>query len=419
MRKVNCGMKCPGWVAVIRIFLILLTILLSGCSDSRNNHSDGIETESKLTPKKAVTGYITITEIIVEYKPSGGDWQEYDDQADRLKIGDAVRFRIKWDMTEENVIAANPEANDYFEILIRTSSDNFLKFTDSGVNELIDQSPGSLGKLGEWYILNQTIVCTFNENIQQIAFLSNGYFLADGIIIGRGEDSNTVTIVDKEIVFSEIEPGEDNEGGVESGTKTLTPTPTFTITPTPTMTSTPRPTTTITPWAPTSSLPPTGFSAHNQTVLPQQPASVVYRPTGFVLDIPTLNIQTEIVGVPRSESGWEVAWLGNRAGLLEGSALPGRGESYLSGHNHLNDLEAGPFLFLSTLEENDRIFVRNASGKLLEFSVYANELYGSDAMRTIQEKGMDYPDSLILVTCENESIEGGYLDRRVVFARPL
>ena len=111
--------------------------------------------------------------------------------------------------------------------------------------------------------------------------------------------------------------------------------------------------------------------------------------------------------------------LGDRAGLLEGSALPGEGTSFVAAHNHLNNLEAGPFLFINELAENDRVFVRDVFGKLIEYSVYANELFEPDEFAAVQEKAAEFTNALVLITCENESSEGGYLNRRVVFAKPL
>jgi hypothetical protein len=41
-------------------------------------------------------------------------------------------------------------------------------------------------------------------------------------------------------------------------------------------------------------------------------------------------------------------------GLLSQSSYPGEGVTVLTGHNHLNTMEAGPFLFLGRLEEGDQ-----------------------------------------------------------------
>lgn len=52
------------------------------------------------------------------------------------------------------------------------------------------------------------------------------------------------------------------------------------------------------------------------------------------------------------------------------------------------------------------------------FSVYANELVDPYGFTEIASVAENEPGSLILLTCENESVEGGYLNRRAVFARP-
>ena len=64
-------------------------------------------------------------------------------------------------------------------------------------------------------------------------------------------------------------------------------------------------------------------------------------------------------------NGW-----GSR-GFVGRQRSPGEGISYIAAHNHLNAEEAGPFLFIRDLKENDRIFIRNANGDLMEFSVFA------------------------------------------------
>lgn len=166
-------------------------------------------------------------------------------------------------------------------------------------------------------------------------------------------------------------------------------------------------------------LPHTGFSTRRLTAIREQPAELAYSSLDIQLQVPLLDVNTEVVKVPDEANGWAVEWLGNQAGLLEGSALPGEGISYIAAHNHLNAKEAGPFLFIRDLKENDRIFIRNANGDLMEFSVFANELYGPDDFTLVQQKAQEYEKTLVLITCENESADGGYLNRRVVFAKPI
>lgn len=167
------------------------------------------------------------------------------------------------------------------------------------------------------------------------------------------------------------------------------------------------------------SLPATGFSSRSSN-----PNSVRNAGTGYVdlkmrLQIPVLNIDTELTGVRGGNGSWDVEGLGERAGLLNGSYMPGQGLSVVAGHNTLSETEAGPFMQLLTLDNNDVIFINSPEGSLLRFSVYANELIGADEMNKLTALAEQEPGTLALVTCENESSDGGYLNRRVVLARPL
>ena len=166
-------------------------------------------------------------------------------------------------------------------------------------------------------------------------------------------------------------------------------------------------------------LPNTGFSSRHATDLALKPETLEYRNMGFFLQIPSLNVGTDLVEIPFEDNAWPVEWLGSNAGLLAGSAEPGKGYSVIAAHNTLNTTEYGPFAALSSLQENDRIFVSGADGDMMSFSVFANELLEPDGFDVLAAIAEREPGSLVLVTCENESIGGGYLNRRVVFAKPL
>ena len=103
---------------------------------------------------------------------------------------------------------------------------------------------------------------------------------------------------------------------------------------------------------------------------------------------------------------------------LEGSALPGNGISVVAAHNTLNNSEYGPFAMLCAAEINDLIMVDMENGSFSSFRVYANVLLEPDDIQKLAEIAGQEENSLVLVTCENESVEGGYLNRRVVFAKP-
>lgn len=164
-------------------------------------------------------------------------------------------------------------------------------------------------------------------------------------------------------------------------------------------------------------LPKTGFSAGS--LLPEKPMDLNYKPIQQTLEIPSVSVSSEIVSVPFVDGEYPMTWLGADAGLLEGSAIPGKGQSVLTGHNHLNTMEAGPFAYLISIETGDRIFVRDENGDLRIFVVYANEKVAENDISGVNRIIASDPQSLTLITCEDERPEGGYANRRVVAAKPL
>ena len=166
-------------------------------------------------------------------------------------------------------------------------------------------------------------------------------------------------------------------------------------------------------------LPPTGFPTRFNKPLAIQPETIRYEDLAMRIQIPSINVDTEMTAVPAVDGTWAVEWLGNRAGLLSGSAMPGEGYAMIAAHNTLNAEETGPFYLLFGLKENDRIFVNTADGGLQIYAVYANELVEPGDMQQIASIAENEEGSLILVTCENEALDGGYMNRRAVFAKPL
>ena len=99
--------------------------------------------------------------------------------------------------------------------------------------------------------------------------------------------------------------------------------------------------------------------------------------------------------------------------------MPGEGYAMIAAHNHLNAEEIGPFALLFSLEENDRIFINTPEGGLQIYSVYANELLEPDDVQQMASIAQSQDNSIILVTCENEMVDGGYMNRRAIFAKPV
>jgi LPXTG-site transpeptidase (sortase) family protein len=106
-------------------------------------------------------------------------------------------------------------------------------------------------------------------------------------------------------------------------------------------------------------LPETGFPPGRVTRLPPQPSDNAYRAYADLwLEIPAIGMDVEIVGVPLTETGWDVSWLYDRAGYLDGTAFPTwTGNSVITGHVSLPDGLAGPFAGLRTLRIGDRAIV--------------------------------------------------------------
>jgi LPXTG-site transpeptidase (sortase) family protein len=131
------------------------------------------------------------------------------------------------------------------------------------------------------------------------------------------------------------------------------------------------------------------------------------------LEIPRLGVQMPIVGVPRSADGtWDVSWLGNDAGWLNGTAFPTwAGNSVLTGHVYDANGNAGPFVHLNWLFYGDRIIVH---------------LYGEQYVYEVRSVSKVTPDSgssvikheelpwLTLITCKGYDEASNSYKYRVV-----
>lgn len=165
-----------------------------------------------------------------------------------------------------------------------------------------------------------------------------------------------------------------------------------------------------------NNMPKTGFSSMHPQNTAAQPLSVQYKPTRLTLQLPRLDVKADIVTVPYLDGEYPVEWLGGSIGMLEGSSEPGKGISVLTGHNHLNTAEAGPFAFLSSLESGDIIMITDYNGEMLTYHVYGSEKVPADGFSRIA--GELKENALVLITCEDESPDGSYFNRRIVLAAP-
>ena len=166
---------------------------------------------------------------------------------------------------------------------------------------------------------------------------------------------------------------------------------------------------------PASSLPKTGFPKGRVTFLPPQPETKAYTSTGLTLNIPKFGVSMPIVGVPRTGNSWDVSWLGNRAGYLEGSAFPTwAGNTVLTGHVWNADNTPGPFLHLRDLHYGDHIEI-HAWGQVYTYEIRENStLFPWQINRAFQHETYDW---LTLLTCEGYNpFTNDYIFRRAVRA---
>jgi LPXTG-site transpeptidase (sortase) family protein len=166
----------------------------------------------------------------------------------------------------------------------------------------------------------------------------------------------------------------------------------------------------------TPAVPATGFAPGVITHLPEQPASRVYTDLGSLwIEIPSLGVRSTIVGVPVGERTWDVTWLYDQVGWLEGTAYPTwDGNSVLTAHAYTDDGLPGPFSDLGSLAYNDLVIV-HLNGVSYTYALRTNAL-ASEGNTSYLTRHEDY-SWLTLITCQRyDERTGTYRYRRVVRA---
>ncbi len=145
-------------------------------------------------------------------------------------------------------------------------------------------------------------------------------------------------------------------------------------------------------------LPKTGFAPGVQTILPVQPPDKAYDPMDDMwLEIPALKLKMPIIGVPASADGWDLTWLSNQAGYLEGTTYPTHvGTTALTGHVYLADGTPGPFLHLGDLKWGDQVIL-HAYGQEYVYEVRTNQVVLPTDMSVFKNDGYTW---LTLLTCK-------------------
>jgi len=163
-------------------------------------------------------------------------------------------------------------------------------------------------------------------------------------------------------------------------------------------------------------LPETGFAPYRQTLLPTQSDLKQYSELGDLwLEIPSLDVEVPIVGVPQTEDGWDVTWLDDQAGWLSGTAFPTwTGNSVLTGHVYDSNGLPGPFIKINDLGYGDTIII-HAWGQEYIYEVREmSEVDPNDTSVVTQHEELPW---LTLVTCRGyDPATNSYRYRYVVRA---
>jgi LPXTG-site transpeptidase (sortase) family protein len=157
--------------------------------------------------------------------------------------------------------------------------------------------------------------------------------------------------------------------------------------------------------------PATGFAPNVVTDLGNFQREVYAQTGGLTVEIPSLRINLPIVGVPLKDGEWNVSWLGNQAGWLEGSAFPTwSGNSVLTSHVYGSNGLPGPFVNLGRLKYGDRIIV-HAYGMKYTYEVRSNAVVEPNDTSIFRHEEKAW---LTLVTCKEYDPKTNTYKKRVV-----
>jgi LPXTG-site transpeptidase (sortase) family protein len=140
-----------------------------------------------------------------------------------------------------------------------------------------------------------------------------------------------------------------------------------------------------------------------------------YDSLGMTVEIPVLQLNTSIVGVQVKNGGWDVSWLQNQLGWLNGTAYPTwKGNSVLTGHVVNADGKPGIFSRLKYLKRGEFIFL-TAGGYRYTYQVVSNDVIPPNDVTAFQHEDKAY---LTLITCDNYDLQTtSYLARVAVRAK--
>ena len=149
--------------------------------------------------------------------------------------------------------------------------------------------------------------------------------------------------------------------------------------------------------------------------MPQRPVSTQYESLGNLwLEIPALGVKVQIVGVPSNSTSWDLTWLGDQAGYLDGTAYPTwSGNTGITGHVYLSNGKPGPFVNIHTLYWGQQVIVHMDGQKYIYEVQDVRRVWPNDLSVL---RHADVP-TLTLITCQGyDEAENEYRYRIAVRA---
>ncbi|MGZ9235572.1 MAG: sortase, partial [Anaerolineales bacterium] len=140
-----------------------------------------------------------------------------------------------------------------------------------------------------------------------------------------------------------------------------------------------------------------------------------YAATRLRIEIPVIKVDTSVVGVESKKGNWDISWLQDQVGWLNGTAYPTwKGNSVLTAHVVNADGKPGVFSRLKALGVGEYIFVYNA-GYRYTYQVLSNTFIQPDDSRVMKHEEKSH---LTLITCDTyDEKTGKYL--RYVMVRAV
>lgn len=161
-------------------------------------------------------------------------------------------------------------------------------------------------------------------------------------------------------------------------------------------------------------IPVTGFAPNIVTKL--DGVHPYYGATAINIEIPVIKVNSSVVGVEIKDGGWDVSWLHDQVGWLNGTAYPTwwKGNSVLTAHVVNADGKPGVFSKLKYLGVGEYIFIYNSSYRYT-YKVVSNQYVDPGDITVFQHEDEAY---LTLITCDTyDEKSNSYLRRVTVRAK--